>query len=149
MCCAPSQPWPTLPCIATDPSYASPFSFHKLDLLAATGNFDFFRDFGPATEGYRPGAEDLAFGALLRRAWYAFARSGRIVYADADPDHPATAADGAWKTVLGPSLGGSGDGADYWVNVIGSRVSATLKYKAETCGFWNASGFDQRFWLCN
>jgi carboxylesterase type B len=138
----PSHPWRTLPCT---PSYSSPFSFHKLDLLAATGNFNFFRDFGAATQGYDPEEADLAFGAMLRRAWYSFARSGQI--------HDT--AGGTWRTVQGPGSAATVDSpsgderSTYWVNDVGSRVTATPLYKAEVCGFWRASGFDERFWICD
>jgi len=128
----PSHPWRTLPCIS---SYNSPYSFHKLDLLAATGNWNFFRDFGPATQGYEPDSEDFAFGALLRQAWYSFAHSGQI----------GATRHGAWKTMTSPLT----DGGHYWVNDVGTQVSAKLQYKKGACAFWRDSGFDERFWLCN
>ena len=128
----PSHPWRTLPCIA---AYDSPFSFHKIDLLAATENWNFFHEFGAAAHGYTPSAQDVEFGAMLRHSWYTFARSGRV----------GTTSEGTWRTVTGQSS--SKD--QYWVNLIGSSVSAHMWYKADTCNFWHKHGFDERFWLCN
>jgi carboxylesterase type B len=147
-----TRPWPTLACPGRL-GHASPWAFHKIDLLAAIENWDFFRDYGSAERGFSPpGPRDVAFGQQLRRLWLEFAETGRL---DSTPWRPAL-------PVMQPGGGappprqemGSGGAVAATVSINVARLGGvdvvTLPgLKDNVCRFWATHGFDERFWLCN
>eukprot|EP01116_Phalansterium_solitarium_P025245 TRINITY_DN9551_c0_g2_i1.p1 TRINITY_DN9551_c0_g2~~TRINITY_DN9551_c0_g2_i1.p1 ORF type:complete len:579 (+),score=120.00 TRINITY_DN9551_c0_g2_i1:87-1739(+) len=68
---------PQNPLTASDPNYNTTLACHLWDLMAATGNFQFWHS-AWGVVAYDVGAEDLAFGELLRETWYEFMADGSL-----------------------------------------------------------------------